>query len=382
VLIGGGHSHVAVLKRFGMRPQPGVRVTLVSRDVDTPYSGMLPGVVAGHYSHAEAHIDLRILSRFAGARPIFDEAIGLDLTNRRVLFRSRPPIAYDVLSINVGSTPRASVPGSLSHAVPVKPIDRFLDHWRAMRERLRTAAGPTRVAVVGGGAGGVELILAVEHRMRTLLDEEGRPASHLEYHLFTSTDVILPTHNRRVRAMFREILGRRAIAVHAGSAVVEVLPRRLRTADGSEHQVEEILWTTEASAAPWLAESGLAVDRNGFVRVASTLESVSHPGVFAAGDVASMDESPRPKSGVFAVRQGPPLARNLRRALLNERLTRYRPQSQFLSLITTGDKYAVASRGPFACRGRWVWTWKDWIDRRFMRQYQQLPDRHAPPDSP
>jgi selenide,water dikinase len=335
---------------------------------------MLPGVVAGHYAHDDAHIDLEMLSRFAGARAIFDEAIALDLAGRRVLLRTRPPIAYDVLSINVGSTPSASVPGSLSHAVPVKPIDRFLDQWAAMQERIRGATSPTRIAVVGGGAGGVELILAVAHRLRTLLDEERRPSAHLEYHLFTGSDVILPTHNRRVRAMFQQILAERGILVHAGRAVVEVLPGRLRTEDGREHQVDEVLWTTEASAAPWLAASGLAVDRHGFVRVASTLESVSHPGVFAAGDAASMDESPRPKSGVFAVRQGPPLTRNLRRALLNEPLTHYRPQRQFLSLITTGDKYAVASRGPFAFRGQWVWTWKDWIDRRFMRRYQELPE--------
>src|SRR5687767_6156731 len=168
-----------------MAPVPGVRVTLISRDVDTPYSGMLPGVVAGHYSHDEAHIDLQMLSRFAGATPVFDEVIGLDLRNRQVEFRDRPPISYDVLSINVGSTPSAKVPGSIAHAVPVKPIDRFLAHWDAMRERLRAATGPLRVAVVGGGAGGVELILAVEYRMRTLLEQEGRHAAHLEYRLFT-----------------------------------------------------------------------------------------------------------------------------------------------------------------------------------------------------
>jgi selenide,water dikinase len=137
VLVGGGHTHVAVLKRFGMKPLPGVRVTLVSRDVDTPYSGMLPGIVAGHYSHDEAHIDLEILCRFAGARVVFDEAIGLDPAARAVQFRSRPPISYDVLSINIGSTPGVQVPGSIVHAVPVKPIDRFLTQWDAMRERLR-----------------------------------------------------------------------------------------------------------------------------------------------------------------------------------------------------------------------------------------------------
>jgi selenide,water dikinase len=378
VLVGGGHTHVAVLKRFGMKPLPGVRVTLVSRDVDTPYSGMLPGIVAGHYSHDEAHIDLEILCRFAGARVVFDEAIGLDPAARSVQFRSRPPISYDVLSINIGSTPGVQVPGSLALAVPVKPIDRFLSQWDAMRERLRTSAARTRVAVVGGGAGGVELILAVEYRLRTLLAQEGRSATHLEYHLFTATDDILTTHNRPTRSMFQRILVTRGIVVHAGCAVTHVSPNQLQTRDGRLHEADEILWTTEASAAPWLAESGLAVDDRGFVRVASTLQSTSHPEVFAAGDVASMIESPRPKSGVFAVRQGAPLARNLRSAVLGERLRPYHPQRQFLSLISTGDRYAVASRGPFALGGRWVWRWKDRIDRAFMRTYQELPDMQVP----
>ena len=174
VLIGGGHSHIAVLKRFGMTPLPGVRLTLISRGVDTPYSGMLPGVVAGHYLHEEAHIDLEVLARSANALAIFEEATGLDLDDRRVQLRGRPSISYDLLSIDIGSTPSVKVPGSLAHAVPVKPIDRFLSHWDAMRERLRAATTRTRVAVVGGGAGGVELILAVEYRMRTLFEQEGR----------------------------------------------------------------------------------------------------------------------------------------------------------------------------------------------------------------
>ena len=378
VLVGGGHSHVAVLKRFGMTPLPGVRVTLISRDVDTPYSGMLPGVVAGHYSRDEAHIDLESLGRFARARMVIDEAIGIDPAGRVVQFRSRSPISYDVLSINIGSTPGVQVPGAIAHAIPVKPIDRFLSQWDALRERLRTSTARTRVAVVGGGAGGVELLLAVEYRLRTLLAQEGRRAAHLEYHLFTERDAILPTHNRPTRRMFERILAQRGIVAHTGCAVTNVSPNHLRTADGRLHEADEILWTTEASAAPWLAASGLAVDERGFVRVASTLQSTSHPEVFAAGDVASMVESPRPKSGVFAVRQGAPLARNLRRALLGQRLRPYHPQRQCLSLISTGDKYAVASRGPFALRGGWVWRWKDAIDRRFMRRYQELPDMQAP----
>jgi len=376
VLLGGGHSHVEVLKRFGMEPLPGVRLTLISRGFETPYSGMLPGLIAGHYSHDEAHIDLQPLTRFAGARAVFDEAVGLDLVNRQVRFAHRPPISYDLLSIDIGSTPSLDVAGAAAHAVPVKPIGRFLDRWTLLCERLRTGTRK-RIAVVGGGAGGVELLLAVQFRMRTLLEREGRSAAHLEYHLFTDSSRILPTHNGSVCRIFERVLRDRGVRIHAGSSVVEVEAARLRTADGQSHDVDEVLWTTAAAAAPWLAESGLAVDEAGFVRVSSALQSISHPEVFAAGDIAAMIDHPRPKSGVFAVRQGPPLARNLRYALLGEPLERYRPQRQFLSLISTGDRYAVASRGPWASEGAWVWRWKDRIDRRFMRRYNELPAMQA-----
>jgi selenide, water dikinase len=377
VLLGGGHSHVTVLKRFGMQPLSGVRVTLVSRVMETPYSGMLPGLIAGHYTRDEAHIDLQPLARFARARAVFDEAIGLDLVNRQVRFRDRPPIAYDVLSLDIGSTPNLEVTGAAEHTVPVKPIDRLLDRWSALTTRLSESDAIRRIAVVGGGAGGVELLLAVQHSMRTRLAQQGRSDAHLEYHLFTEGH-LLPTHNRSVRRRFERILAERRVNVHRGSAVVKVATGALHTADGRTHPIDETLWTTQAAAAPWLAHSGLAVDGEGFVRVSSTLQSTSHADVFAAGDIASMVDHPRPKSGVFAVRQGAPLARNLRRALLGEPLEPYRPQRRFLSLISTGDQYAVASRGPIAFEGAWVWRWKDWIDRRFMRAYNVLPEMPVP----
>ena len=374
VLLGGGHSHVTVLKRFGMRPMPGVRLTLVSRGVDTPYSGMLPGLIAGHYTYDDAHIDLRMLARFADARSIVDEVTGLDFANRQVLFARRPPISYDVLSIDIGSTPNVTVAGAAEHATPVKPIDQFLARWTALSARLLETTAPTRIAVVGGGAGGVELLLSVQHHVATLRKSAGRDVANLEYHLFTDSSEVLPTHNRTARRIFERILRERDVRVHVGSAVVEVLPSQVRTADGQSHQIDEVLWTTQAAAAPWLASSGLAVDSAGFVRVSGTLRSTSHADVFAAGDVASVEEYPRPKSGVFAVHQGRPLARNLHQALLGQPLASYRPQRQFLSLISTGDEYAVASRGPFAFEGAGLWRWKDWIDRRFMRRFSELPE--------
>jgi selenide, water dikinase len=378
VLVGGGHSHVGVLRRFGMHPLPGVRLTVICRDTHTPYSGMLPGYIAGHYSYDEVHIDLSKLARFAGARFFRDEAVGLDRTSRRVLCRKRPPVPYDTLSINIGSTPQMSrVAGADEHAVPVKPIDGFNQRWLLLLERVRRHIGATRIAVVGGGAGGVELTLAMQYRLRRELRALGRNPDELGFHLLTSDAVILPTHNTPVRRAFERVLAERGVELHCKAEVDRVSAARLHTVAGETVDADEIVWVTRAGGAPWLRDTGLALDADGFIQVADTLQTVTDPKVFAAGDIASMVNHPREKSGVFAVRQGAPLAENLRRIVEGIALRPYRPQSRWLALISTGDRYAVASRGAFHAQGAWVWRWKDWIDRRFMRRFSEFPEMEA-----
>ena len=374
VLVGGGHSHVTVLKRFGMRPLPGVRLTLICRDTHTPYSGMLPGYIAGHYGYDDVHIDLSRLAQFAGVRFLRDEVVGLDRGAGKVLCRDRPPVAYDLLSINIGSTPQMEgVVGAREHVVPVKPIHEFDARWRLLLERVRKHAGTTRIAVVGGGAGGVELTLAMQYRLRNELRALGRDPQELAFHLLTQDAHILPTHNASVRRTFDGVLARRGVVVHRNADVNEVSATQLRTAGGETVQADEVVWVTQAGAAAWLRDTGLALDAQGFIQVRDTLQSVTDPKVFAAGDIAGMVNHALEKAGVFAVRQGPPLAANLRRAVEERALKDYRPQRRWLALISTGDRYAVASRGALGFSGAWVWRWKDWIDRRFMAKFNQLP---------
>ncbi|MBB3190554.1 selenide, water dikinase SelD [Halomonas cerina] len=374
VLVGGGHSHVGVLRRFAMRPEPGVRLTLICRDTHTPYSGMLPGYIAGHYTHDEVHIDLRRLAEYAGARFLRDEAIGIDHDGQRVRCRSRPPVPYDRLSINIGSTPRVeAVSGAGEHAVPVKPIHRFHDRWQTLLERVLHHPGTTRIAVVGGGAGGVELLLAMQHRLRRELAERRRDPDELAFTLFTRGERLLPTHNARVHAHFRDTLRRRGVEVHTGTDVTAVDSGRLQGDDGTWHDADEIIWVTDAGGAAWLRDTRLELDDGGFIKVDDTLQSLSDPRIFAAGDIAQQANHPREKAGVFAVRQGRPLADNLRAAVTGRPLKPYHPQARWLALISTGDRHAVASRGGLCLTGDWVWRWKDWIDRRFMARFNDLP---------
>jgi selenide, water dikinase len=355
-----------------MRPVAGVRVTLVARDVETPYSGMLPGWVAGHYAFDECHIDLGRLARFAGARLIRDEAIGLDRSECRLLCRAHPPIRYDFLSLDIGSTPRADeVPGAMKHTIAVKPIARFAERWEALLARAREMRG-LRLAIVGGGAGGVELALAAQYRLA------GLGAAPLEVALITR-EALLPSHNRRVGHLFERIFAEHGIDVLSGSPVIRVEPGALILADGRRIGFDEALWVTQAGAARWLCETGLPLTSGGFVAIDETLRSIGDPRIFAVGDVATMAAHPREKAGVYAVRQGPPLSSNLRRALAGKRLRHAVPQRRGLALISTGGRHAVASRGPYAAQGAYLWRLKDWIDRRWMRRYRELPEMRPEP---
>jgi selenide, water dikinase len=383
VLIGGGHSHVGVMRMFGMQPEPGVRLTVICTTTDTPYSGMLPGYIAGHYSFDDVHIDLSRLAVFANARYVRDRVIGIDRAQQKVMCANRPPIAYDLCSINIGSTPQvARVPGALDHAVPVKPIQQFNERWLAVLDRVRQHPGRTTVAIVGGGAGGVELTLAMQYRLRNELRALGRNPDDLEFHLFTRDGVVMPTHNRGVQQRFARVLHERGVHLHLNAEIARVEAGGLLTAQGQRHQADEIIWVTQAGGPDWLRETGLPVDDNGFLHVNACLQSPADERIFAAGDIVAFGPRPLEKAGVFAVRMGPVLANNLRRSVRGQALREYKPQRHWLSLVTTGDQYTVASRGPFGLAGRWVWRWKDRIDRGFMDKFRHFPPMPEHRESP
>ena len=380
VLVGGGHSHVEVLRRFAMRPVPGVRLTLIGRDMLTPYSGMLPGLLAGHYSLAQSHIDLQRLARFAGARFYRQEVTGLDLEHNRVHCGARPPVPFDLLSIDIGSTPRVDhIPGAECFAIPIKPVEAFLESFKSIQAgALDGRRGEAfRFLVIGAGAGGVELALSVHHRLSAHAPVSSGAntgeAARIEFVVITEDHDLLAGHAPAVQQRLRNALRRDHIELVTDAKVTEVEDGRARLQDGADRHFDAAIVVTQAAAPAWLAGTGLDLDSAGFIRVRETLQATGHADVFATGDIAAFTPGALPKSGVYAVRQGPVLADNIRRRLQGRAPRAYQPQSRTLALISTGKRHAVASYGGLAWEGAWVWRWKDWIDRRWMRKYQELP---------
>ena len=371
VLVGGGHAHVAVLKQFAMHPLPGLRVTLVTKDIRTPYSGMLPGFVEGVWNDDDLHIDLAKLAQMANARLIDEGASGFDLEAKTMLFANRPPLRFDILSLNIGGQPDLdSIAGAREYAIPVKPIALFQSRLKAIIDQ----SYPQKIAVIGGGAAGCELALALSKRW---FDETG---SRPDLAVFGRHERLMPQMAEGAAALMSDSLHAVNAACHLGCAVSRIDDRVLTLDDGTKHDFDACFLVSAVRAPAWLADTGLTLDDNGFVAVEPSLQSTSHPFVFAAGDVATIQSAPRPKAGVFAVRAGVVLGHNLRQFALGAGLRKWKPQKRYLALIGTGDGKAIASRGDRAHKSWLWWRLKCWIDRRWMAKYQDL--KMPPPPAP
>lgn len=371
VLVGGGHAHVHVMRALAGELPPGWRVTLVSPGRLTPYSGMLPGFIAGIYSLDDAHIDLEWLADETGTRFRQARAAGIDRDKRLLITDDGEKLPYDLLSLDVGITPALdAIPGAAEHGIAVKPIGDFVRKYDALLAAALRADGPRRIAVVGGGAGGVELLLALHGRLARMAKGAGLAPERFSFALVTSRK-LLATHNGRVQDAFRRDLAGKGIALHEEARVTAIEADGLRLGEGALVAADAVLVTTQARAPDWFAATGLALDEKGFLAVGPTLQSLIDARIFAAGDCAALVQTPREKAGVYAVRAGPPLARNLIAVAGGKAPQPWHPQKRHLALISTGEKYAVASRGAFKAEGAWLWRLKDWIDRRWMDRYRK-----------
>ena len=365
VLVGGGHTHALVLRKWGMNPLPGVRLSVINPGPTAPYSGMLPGFVAGHYRRDDLDIDLVQLARFAGARVIVGRAVALDPVARLVHVPGRPPVAYDLVSVDIGITSAMpDLPGFAAHGIPAKPLGPFAARWEA----FRAGDGPARVAVIGGGVAGAELAMAMAHALRT----RGRAAQVA----LIDRGRIVEEFNHDARKLMLAALQANGVTPVEGGAVAEVTATAVVLEDGRE--IASDFTTGAAGARPqgWVAETGLET-HHGFLTVGPTLQT-SNPHVFAVGDCAHLGWDPRPKAGVYAVREAPVLHDNLRAAASGRRLRRYDPQKDYLKLVSLGGQRAMAEKFGTARSGRLLWLWKDRIDRKFMARFRGLEPMAAP----
>jgi len=372
LLIGAGHAHAQVLKDWGAAPVSGCELVVVSPSALAPYSGMVPGWLAGTYRFDEICIDFGALAWAAGARLVIDELVGLDPKRRRVHLRRGDMLDYDVLSLNVGSTLSPPVARSGTRVLSLRPLGDLHRAWEALLAdpQLTTADTPLTVTAVGGGAAGVEAMLATLARLRSL-----HPSRPIHARLLTRSATLLPGMAPAAARSAQAALAAARVTVQAGTDYAE----------SATPSSDLLLWATGADAHAWQRNCGLAVGERGFIRIDACLRSVSHPEVHAVGDCAEWSP-PLQKAGVYAVRMGPVLSRNLRAALGACAPVEYRPQHRFLALLATADGAAIASWGRWSVRGRWVWHWKDRIDRSFVRRFAAAASLSrtaaAPPSTP
>lgn len=362
LLLGAGPAHVDVLQALAAAPLPAAQVTLVAPHVRPMVPGMLPGLLAGHQVADDCVIPLAPLMQAARVRFVQANVAGLDAARRRVHLSNGEVVGYDVASLDTGPVMSLrAVPGAADHAWPMHPVEPFVERWQALLSRVASGESPRVgcVVVVGGGAAGVELAMALQHRL-------GRdvPVS-----LVTGGGPVVARHAPRVQALALQALKRTGVTV-IEDRCTEVTPTHLHLSRGMRVACDVPVLALGPGAPPWLAAGGLQCDEDGFVQIGPRLQSLSHPEVFAAGDLATRADVPHPRPAVPARGAGPTLALNLRRAMAGGELEVHRPQWRRLAWLVCGEQRAIAAWGPWAVEGRWVWRWKDRIDRDFIARYR------------
>ena len=363
VLLGAGNAHLQVVRWWRMNPIPGVRLTLVNDTVTIPYSGMIPGCIAGHYTTDEITIDIGRLCAAAGVEFVQATATALDPEGKRVQLEERPAISYDTLSLNLGSKPlipKTSIPEE--RQLSIKPLGSLMQRITQAEQMLEESDNPFPVIVVGAGAGGFEVCLALQRRWQRF--------SNVSYTIISGADRILPSSPPAVSRACEAVLEKRGIFWITGARISGGNESALQMEHGDSLPYALCVWATGATPLDPFNRFGLKLDHQGFLTVEDTLQIPGFPDVFATGDCASLTSCPDlPKAGIFSVREGAVLWKNLQAHLAGEELRRYRPQPLYLFLLDTSDGQALMSYGRLAAKGFWAHGWKEFIDRRWMQKF-------------
>lgn len=366
VLVGGGHSHSIVLKLWSKKRLSGVKITLISNVKNTPYSGMLPEYISGFYSYEESHINLVKLAEIAGIELIIDEVVNIDADEKIVCCQSGLKIGFDVLSLDIGSTPQKSqIEGANLYGIPIKPIPLFLEKWQKITDLAQNNPDDKMIlTIIGGGAGGVELALNIHQKLMRVLSSE-----KLTINLIHRGKRILSNHSLSMSEKLTKILEQNQINIYLNQEVKSIDSQKITLFSGKNIDSDYNFLVTQASAPMWLKNSSIETDTEGFIIVKNTLQSVNYPDIFASGDIANIKDYPCAKAGVFAVKQGFYLYQNLCNYLTEKPLTLYYPQKNYLNIIGTGNKNAVANWGNISLESPLIWHWKKYLDNNFMKQF-------------
>jgi NADH dehydrogenase FAD-containing subunit len=373
VFLGAGHAHLYALAAFKQSPRIDTDIHLITPYDHVVYSGMVPGMVAGHYSADDCTISIPKLLDKTAIKIAYAACTGIDTVTQHVQLSNGTVLHYDVLSLDTGSvmdhdTIDAQIPGAKEHALFVRPIEQFIKLWPQVLEHAQSRL--LRISVIGAGATGIELAMALQHQLP-------------HCHITLITGPVPPANGYAPGVQKRVIaaLKKRNITVLQDSCV-RMDGKQLYLASGASLACDMPILTINGHAPAWLANSGLALDERGYLAVNEFQQSTSHANVFAAGDIASRVDTPHAKSGVFAVRSGAALHHNLLATLLKQPkshpLKAHPIVQRSLNLISCGNKSAIASWGTnggtnpqgLTLQGHWVWRWKNVIDQRWLRLYK------------
>lgn len=358
VLAGGGHAHLAVLHHLSKYPIPDSEVILVTPEAFQWYSGMLPGLIAGHYQPHECRIDLRPLAQRAGVTLLLDTVIGINADRQYVCLPDGTHLNYDLLSLDIGSSTDTSwLAVSKQPVLPIKPLDRFTQLWEKARKNRSEGI---HFAVIGAGAAGVELVFAIGQYLRS------NDSSNKTVSLVGTPSGLLPGFSKGVIKRIQHQLDEQHIQFHPHRAVAT--EEGLLLSSGTTIDADYVLAATGAVAHEWLQLSMLTLDSAGFVSVNAYHQSLSHSNVFAVGDVCSREDGTVDRSGVHAVHAGPIIAHNIGAALQGYPLKTYDAKRRSLYLLSCGKRYGVMSWGNLSVSGSWVWRWKNYIDTQFIQR--------------
>ncbi len=374
LLAGAGHAHIGMLRQISdaSLDTSDIDICLVSEQTQTIYSGMLPGWMAGHYQLDDISIDTKSLCARAGVRFI-QQAItqvhaasntvvtdGNDMSTGDETLADDKALAldYDVLSLNTGADTDIRWLESSAGVIAIRPLSAFITHWQQILADAKQSDN-YQLAIVGAGAAATELVMAAQVALQHINNNH-------QVTLVCGKQLLSGFNTRFQERVIRQ-LHRHGIKIVYERAI-DYRNGHLSTTDDSL-PMNAVIAATGVVGAAWTTNTDLQTVDKGFVAVNNLQQSISHPNVFAVGDVATRVDKEVAHSGVHAVHGGAVEDDNLFAYLKGESMQEYQPKARTLYLLSCGDKYAIASWGDWSLQGRGLWYLKRYIDKRFVKSY-------------